>query len=487
MNALVFAGLTDVGQRRKDNQDTFVCATIWAETSALLAVIDGVGGYAGGDRAAAIAKESIEQYMATPNGNPLSMLREAVVFANIQINSQRQQELRLAQMCCVLTTAVVDTQLGKLYFVHVGDTRLYRYRRGVLEKLTYDHSTVGVREDASELTEAEAMHHPRRNEILRDVGSVVHRVDDPDFLESGETDFQPGDRLLLCTDGLTDMITQAQIKAVLDQKLTLEEQSAELIRLANEQGGNDNITVVLASNNTPVTGHPTTSAKNSPTPAPASKLPPAPVSTPTRNQATVKTEAPTKSPNRLWSLVSVLLVGLIAGGMGAWYYYQSPQQSDPMVADSIRTVTSQAGALSAIPGVISRFDSLLQTAYRRKDHRLVLPADTFRLSEPLLVTDSLQEILGNNRLTVLMPADSARGQVALHITRSGTVNLENIVISGFRTGIETTQGVKLLLSNVYFKNVALSIRSAVRQDTFRRATVTISVQNQSDSTKTLRP
>lgn len=112
MKSLLFTGKTDVGQRRTDNQDAFICSTIWAETSGLLAVIDGVGGYAGGDRAAAIAKESIEQYMATPNGNPLSMLREAVVFANNQINTQRQQEPRLAQMCCVLTTAVADTQSG---------------------------------------------------------------------------------------------------------------------------------------------------------------------------------------------------------------------------------------------------------------------------------------------------------------------------------------------------------------------------------------
>src|SRR5690606_38830983 len=125
------------------------------------------------------------------------------------------------------------------------DTRMYRFRGGVLVKLTRDHSLVGIREVANELTEAEAMQHPRRNEILRDVGSLPHRVDNPDFLESGETDFEPGDVLLLCSDGLTDMITQAQIRAVLGRKLSLDAQTTELIRVANQQGGKDNITVVL--------------------------------------------------------------------------------------------------------------------------------------------------------------------------------------------------------------------------------------------------
>ncbi|GAB4012575.1 hypothetical protein GCM10028808_29090 [Spirosoma migulaei] len=478
MNSLLIAGQTDVGQRRKDNQDTFVCSTIWADSSALLAVIDGVGGYAGGDRAAAIAKESIEQYMATPNGNPLSMLREAVVFANNQINTQRQQELRLAQMCCVLTTAVADSQSGKLYFVHVGDTRLYRYRQGVLEKLTYDHSLVGVREDAQELTEAEAMQHPRRNEILRDVGSTEHRVDDPDFLESGETDFLPGDQLLLCSDGLTDMITQAQIKAILDQKISLDDQITALIRLANEQGGNDNITVVLARNNAPAPDQSITSA--SPEKAPAPKLPAVPVTSEANKTASVATKPVKRSSTGLWALFGVVAIGLIAAIV--WYQYQPASQSDRPVVDSL-PISSQPNATSAVTETLSKLDSLLQIAYRSKDHRLVLPADTFRLTGPLLFTDSLQRVLGNARLTVLMPADSAQASVAFQITRSGTVQLENIVINGFRTGIETTRDTKVQLSNVYFTNVGLPINATVRQDTFRNAVVTISVQKQPDSTK----
>lgn len=240
------AGQTDVGRSRQDNQDTFISQSLWSAHDALLVVIDGVGGYAGGAEAAALARESIMQYMGKPTGDTLTMLREAVIHANNQIVRQRQQEPSLGRMCCVLTAAVADAATNKLLYVHVGDTRLYRLRQGQLDKLTHDHSLVGVREDANQLTEREAMHHPRRNEILRDIGSVPHRVDDPDFLESGETDFLSGDVLLLCSDGLTDMLTRAQITDVLTNALSADEQIAELIRQANEAGGQDNITVVLA-------------------------------------------------------------------------------------------------------------------------------------------------------------------------------------------------------------------------------------------------
>ncbi|GAA4470504.1 Stp1/IreP family PP2C-type Ser/Thr phosphatase [Nibrella saemangeumensis] len=246
MNSLLLSAQTDTGQQRQDNQDTFISTPLWGAHTALLVVIDGVGGYAGGDKAATIARDCISRYMATPNGDPLTMLREAVVYANNQIVAYRGHDPALAQMCCVLTAALADAQAATLSFVHVGDTRLYRFRQHSVEKLTRDHSLVGAREDAQELTEAEAMNHPRRNEVLRTVGSELHRVDDPDFLEWGQTNFQPGDQLLLCSDGLTDMLTLAQVAAVLNRPLSLDDQVTELIRHANERGGQDNITVVLA-------------------------------------------------------------------------------------------------------------------------------------------------------------------------------------------------------------------------------------------------
>lgn len=252
MTTLRMAGLTDVGRQRRDNQDAFLCEPLWNDHTALLVVIDGVGGYAGGDVAAQLARESIQRYMTEPTGDTLTMLREAVVYANNQIAQQRHADPRLSMMCCVLTAAVADVAQRKVWYAHVGDTRLYRFQLGAgsgtdqFVKVTSDHSVVGVREDANQLTEAQAMQHPRRNEVLRTVGSAVHRVDDVDFLESGEVEFGPGEGLLLCSDGLTDMLMQAEVMAVLGTSAMLEEQLAELIRQANEAGGQDNITVVLA-------------------------------------------------------------------------------------------------------------------------------------------------------------------------------------------------------------------------------------------------
>ncbi|MGV3560794.1 PP2C family protein-serine/threonine phosphatase [Larkinella arboricola] len=477
MSSLLIAGKTDVGQRRQDNQDTFICTPIWSDDSVLLAAIDGVGGYAGGDRAAAIARESIEKYMATPNGDPLSMLREAVVFANNQINQERQQTPQLAQMACVLTTAVADSRLRKVYYVHVGDTRMYRFRGGVLEKITRDHSLVGIREDANELTEAEAMQHPRRNEILRDVGSLPHRVDDPDFLESGETDFEPGDVLLLCSDGLTDMITQAQIRAVLGRKLPLDAQATELIRVANQQGGKDNITVVLAQNSTPASP---ASAVTDKTVHPVTQ--PVPPVRATEKTAPADPKPAKRRSSGLWILLFLLLIG---AGAGIWWYqYQPSSVHQEARVDSLNTVTPQPDTLVAESD--ARLDSLVQQAHRSSDHQLTLPADTFRLTEPLVLTDSLQRIMGGNPLTVLLPADTARALVALQITRSGPVQLQNMLISGFKKGIETTQEARIQLSNVYFRNVEIPVSAAVRQDTFRNAVLGVSVQNLLESTQPTR-
>jgi serine/threonine protein phosphatase PrpC len=483
MNELVIAGLTDVGQRRKDNQDTFICTPIWSESSALLVVIDGVGGYAGGDRAAAIARESIEKYMATPNGDPLSMLREAVVFANNQINDQRQQDPKLGQMCCVLTAALADVSTDKLFYVHVGDTRLYRYRQGELAKLTHDHSMVGVREDANELTESEAMTHPRRNEILREVGSAAHRVDDPDFLESGETSFLPGDQLLLCSDGLTDMITQAQIKAILNRPVSLDKQLSELIRVANQQGGNDNITVVLALNvakvNESTTALPA-AARSRPTrePKPVVAAVPTPASEP------MKPEPVKRSSTGRWVAMVVVLLCL-AGGI---FWYQSWPSGHGVLStgDSLRTANepSDTTELTTTP---SRIDSLVQTANHSVDHRLVLTDDTLRLDGPIVFTDSLLAILGNSRMTVLVPADSTRATVALRIQRRGVVSLDNLVFSGFETGVETTGETTLQLKNVYFKRVDTPVRAAIEQDSCVNTVISIAVKQQPVLPKPIRP
>src|SRR5689334_7167784 len=110
-------------------------------------------------------------------------------------------------MTCVLTVAVVDD--GRAIVGHVGDTRRYKLRNGRIEKATRDHSPVGEREDACEISEREAMRHARRNEVYRDVGSELHDPLDAGFIDLVEVPFEPDAALLLCSDGLTDLIDSA--------------------------------------------------------------------------------------------------------------------------------------------------------------------------------------------------------------------------------------------------------------------------------------
>ena len=115
-------------------------------------------------------------------------------------------------MACVLTAAIVRD--GRATIGHVGDTRLYKLRGDRIEKITRDHSPVGEREDANEISEAEAMRHPRRNEVYRDVGSEPHEPDDPEFVDIEEIAFEPDAALLICSDGLTDLVTAAAIARI---------------------------------------------------------------------------------------------------------------------------------------------------------------------------------------------------------------------------------------------------------------------------------
>jgi PPM family protein phosphatase len=128
---------------------------------------------------------------------------------------------------------------------HVGDTRLYKLRHDGIDKITRDHSPVGEREDANELSELEAMHHPRRNEVYRDVGSDPHQPDDPDFIDVCEIAFEPDAALLLCSDGLTDLVDSSALYDIIRRCAGQPDLVVkELIGAANVAGGRDNVSAV---------------------------------------------------------------------------------------------------------------------------------------------------------------------------------------------------------------------------------------------------
>ena len=245
IDKIIKVGKTDMGRQRTNNEDAFVCEQL-DDASVLAIAIDGVGGYEGGEVAAAIAQIEIPKYMHDfRNGEQLELLKQAVVNANNIIFERRQKDEKRANMSCVLTAAIINKDQKQISMVHVGDTRLYQYHKGVLQKLSHDHSLVGYREEVGDLTETEAMHHPQRNVISRDVGSEKHEVEDRDFIESATYPLLPNSILLFCSDGLTDLVTSQQITTILRKQLPIEQKAQELIDAANTAGGKDNITVVL--------------------------------------------------------------------------------------------------------------------------------------------------------------------------------------------------------------------------------------------------
>lgn len=239
-------GKTDMGRVRTNNEDAFVAQQLWDENTYLAIAIDGVGGYEGGEIAADIARKTIPEFLlASSNGERIELLKQAVTAANNAIFEAREADPEHGQMSCVLTAAIIDVAQKEISMAHVGDSRLYRFHHGELKKLSHDHSLIGYREEIGDLSEEEAMRHPQRNVIGRDVGSQKHKANDDDFIEAQVFPLLPNTTLLFCSDGLTDMITSSAISLVLSQKGSLEGKATALIKAALDAGGKDNVTVVL--------------------------------------------------------------------------------------------------------------------------------------------------------------------------------------------------------------------------------------------------
>jgi serine/threonine protein phosphatase PrpC len=234
------AGASDPGRVRSNNEDAF---HIDAERGIFL-VVDGIGGQAAGEKAAEIAVERVRARLERQTGSIEQRIREAITMANNEILRTARGNTEFAGMACVLTLGVLEN--GSAVVGHVGDSRLYQVRRGEIRKITHDHSPVGEREDNRELSEADAMRHPRRNEVFRDVGSEEHTPDDEDFIELTSVPFDSETALLLCSDGLSDQVASREIRAALERNAGNPEGAVrELIEAANRAGGKDNVTVLV--------------------------------------------------------------------------------------------------------------------------------------------------------------------------------------------------------------------------------------------------
>ena len=236
----LLASKTDVGQVRQANEDS--CDTFAREDGTqLLVVADGMGGHKGGATASRTAVDTIaETFEAEASARPADMLAKAIEDANARIWDMAQADPELSGMGTTVVAFHLDAR-GKGTVAHVGDSRAYRYRQGRLEPLTTDHSVVAEMQRRGLLSADEAAVHPRRNEILRSVG-VLPEVD----VEVADVEIHAGDRFVLCSDGLTGVVNDDEIAAYV-QTETPEAAADQLIALANERGGPDNITVQILS------------------------------------------------------------------------------------------------------------------------------------------------------------------------------------------------------------------------------------------------
>jgi serine/threonine protein phosphatase PrpC len=231
---------SDPGHQRTSNEDRLLAD----DANGVFLIVDGMGGHAAGELAADTAAQVIAGQMKHPAGDVERTIRTAITAANNRIYELAESQEECHGMACVLTLAVAHDD----HFTvgHVGDSRLYLIWNGNLRKITSDHSLVGEKEDRGELTEAEAMAHPRRHEVLRDVGSRPRGPDESQFIEIKEFVFRPDAALLLCSDGLTDVLSSAQIKAIVEQYDGDAGHTARLLtRTASDSGGPDNISVVF--------------------------------------------------------------------------------------------------------------------------------------------------------------------------------------------------------------------------------------------------
>jgi len=242
---LISAGKTDTGKTRKNNEDAYLID----DSRGLYAVADGIGGHEGGEVASRMAIEGIAQTVretfpgvngtagASTDVSPATTLGRAFARANTLIRRAADDNPALLHMGTTLTAFLLRE--NSAYLAHVGDSRAYRLRTGVLTPVSQDHTVIAEQMRAGLLTPEQARKSPYRHVITRALGIDPELTVDHLTIET-----MPGDIFLLCTDGLTEMVDDAQIRRILSDAAP-PEAAERLVREANERGGVDNITVVV--------------------------------------------------------------------------------------------------------------------------------------------------------------------------------------------------------------------------------------------------
>jgi serine/threonine protein phosphatase PrpC len=228
------AYLTHPGRKRRHNEDSYV------HQPPLFAIADGMGGAKAGEVASGLAVEAL-QLRPDLSGDDEGYVVDLIQEANRRVYARAHEDSEAAGMGTTMTVALVDDEHDRVTFGHVGDSRAYRVRGDQLEQLTDDHSLVGELIRSGKLTPEEADVHPQRSVITRALGT------DPSVdVDTFVVDTEPDDIFLLCSDGLSGMVSDAAILEIVQHnRRNLQEAAKALVAAANRGGGDDNITVVV--------------------------------------------------------------------------------------------------------------------------------------------------------------------------------------------------------------------------------------------------
>jgi protein phosphatase len=233
--------MTHVGQRRETNQDyMYTSETAVGNLPDLFLVADGMGGHAAGDFASRYTVESIVSFIGNSDETePVALLKDAIIYANSALIGEADADPAKAGMGTTIVAATVID--GTLYVANVGDSRLYIVNGRDITQITKDHSLVEEMVSIGEMDREDARVHPDKNIITRAVG-----VFDDIPVDVFELSLKPDDLILMCTDGLTNMVEDEEIRRIIMGQRDLVEMAQTLVARANENGGKDNITVVIA-------------------------------------------------------------------------------------------------------------------------------------------------------------------------------------------------------------------------------------------------
>ena len=229
---MISLGVSKTGLVRQRNEDRFYAK------GPLLIVADGMGGYTGGEYASTMVVDTIVDVIERADIITVDVLREAILEANHMVFEKSQSYKELEGMG---TTAVVAyVKDDTLLWAHVGDSRLYIYGDSQLRIMTNDHSMVQELVNAGTITEAEVIHHPKRNMLTRAIG-----VYDTVEVDTGMVEVHEGERILLCSDGLSGYIEESRIEEILSEESSESRVLEDLVQLVYDAGARDNVTIIL--------------------------------------------------------------------------------------------------------------------------------------------------------------------------------------------------------------------------------------------------